>query len=229
MSLSKYTTEVRFICEHYAGLEDSAGYGNIDKIIEMARPKIFDFVYPIFKNSYKKTLETKILKHFYTREIGFETVALWKLKLNAMMNEIMPYYNQLYNSELLEFDPFNDFNKKTTHTGSDSGTSAMDSTTTVDTDNEDWSLFSDTPQGGITGVDNETYLTNATKVTNDDLTKTTTDMDESHSNQNQWTEIASGKQGTTSYSVLLEDFRKTFLNIDMMIINELEPLFMLIY
>ena len=72
--MSKYTTEVRFICEHYAGLDESEGYANVEEIIERARPKVFDFDYPIFDSSYKPILETKILKHYYTREIGFETV-----------------------------------------------------------------------------------------------------------------------------------------------------------
>lgn len=227
--MSKYTTEVRFICENYAGYDESVGYNDVEHVIDSARSKIFDFTYPIFNNSYKKTLETKILKHYYTREIGFETVGLWKLKLNMKMNEIMPFYNKLYESELLEFDPFNDVHKTVTHQGTDSGTSSVDSEVVAETDAEDWNLFSDTPQGGVTGVDDETYLTNATKVTNDDTVTTTTDMDESHANENQWTEVVTGKQGTASYAKMLEELRNTFLNIDMMIIKDLAPLFMGIY
>ena len=227
--MSKYTTEVRFICEHYARLDESVGANDVAKVIEAARQKVFDFTYPIFRSSYKKTLETKILMHYYTREIGFETVGLWKLKLNMKMNEIMPYYNKLYESELLEFDPFNDVHKTVTHQGSDSGTSSVDSEVVAETDAEDWNLFSDTPQGGVTGVDDETYLTNATKVTNDDTVTTTTDMDESHANENQWTEVVTGKQGSASYAKMLEELRNTFLNIDMMIIKDLAPLFMGIY
>ena len=66
--------------------------------------------YPIFDENYRETLDTKILKHYYTREIGFETVGLWKFKLNTKMNEIMDYYNQLYESALLEFNPFDNTN-----------------------------------------------------------------------------------------------------------------------
>ena len=49
----------------------------------------FDFKmtdYPIFDENYREVLETKILKHFYFREIGFETFALWKFKLNEKLN-----------------------------------------------------------------------------------------------------------------------------------------------
>lgn len=106
--MSRYTTEVRYICEEYAGKKDSVGYNDIDSVIEAARPKVFDFSYPIYDESYKAVLETKILRHYYTREIGLETVGLWKHFLNMKMNEIMPYYNELYKSTLLEFNPFYD-------------------------------------------------------------------------------------------------------------------------
>ena len=103
--MSKYTTELRYICEQFAGLDESVGYNDIDEVIEGSRDKIFDFPYPIFDNEYKPGLEKKIIEHYYTREISEETVGLWKLRLRAKMNEIMPYYNKLYESELLEFNP----------------------------------------------------------------------------------------------------------------------------
>ena len=100
--MSKYTTELRFICETLANLNESVGYdgGDVTKIdsvkevIEASRQSIFNFDYPIFDQNYKVTLETKILRHFYTREIGEETYGLWKLRLEDKLNLIMPYYNQ---------------------------------------------------------------------------------------------------------------------------------------
>ena len=103
--MSKFTTEVRFICETASGLGESKGYTDVDTIITNAIPKIFTFTFPIFDENYRTVLEKKILKHFYTREICEETVGLWKLRLDAKLNEIMPYYNKLYRSELLEFNP----------------------------------------------------------------------------------------------------------------------------
>ena len=105
--MSDFTTELRFICETYAGLNSPTDpMYDIDEIIERARPKLFNFDYPIFDPAYKKDLESKIISHFYTREIGVETVGLFKHRLKNKMREIMPYYNQLYNSEKLVFDPF---------------------------------------------------------------------------------------------------------------------------
>ena len=62
--MSKYTTEVRFICETYAGLTESTGYSNVEQVIENSRSQIFDFSYPIFDEAYKTTLESKILLHY---------------------------------------------------------------------------------------------------------------------------------------------------------------------
>lgn len=103
--MSVFTTEVRFICEVEAGLKTSQGQMRVKDIIKAARPKIFDFDYPIFDVEYKPHLEEKILRHFYTREICVETYGLWKLRLEDKLNEIMPYYNQLYLSEQLKFEP----------------------------------------------------------------------------------------------------------------------------
>lgn len=205
--MSKYTTEVRFICENYAGLTESTGFNNVNQVIEDARPKVFDFDFPIFDEEYRSVLETKILKHYYTREIGAETVGLWKFWLETRLNEIMPYYNQLYQTTLLSFNPLLDTDITTTkdgttdgertdkltntektttntdtslsssgtthdHTSSsgDSTVSGTDSSHTGATNTEtrnstdvdnDWDLYSDTPQGGINGLDSNTYLTNA--------------------------------------------------------------------
>lgn len=177
--MSKYTTEVRYVCEHYAGLEESDDYTGIDEIISKSRSKIFDFSYPLFDPDYRVTLETKILMHYYTREIGFETVALWKHFLKMRMNEIMPYYNKLYESELLmPENPFNDTDytregeRHDTGKGLEetSGQSTMGGTVKDDgrTHSEDggednksganepkrdtWTLYSDTPQGGVSGI-----------------------------------------------------------------------------
>lgn len=106
--MGNYTTELRFICETLAGQDESVGYNSVNNVISKARPQIFNFAYPIFDKAYKETLETKIIKHYYTREICAETYARWKLFLDTRMNEIMPRYNKLYESELLQFNPLYD-------------------------------------------------------------------------------------------------------------------------
>ena len=242
--MSKYTTELRFICESISGLSESQGGARVEEIISSARPLIFNFEFPIFDENYAPILETKILKHFYTREIGQETYGLWKLKLNTKLNEIMPYYNQLYESELLEFNPLWDVNY--TRSGSESlsqSESTHNSLSTSEsqsqsssTENSNWDLYQDTPQNGLTGVDTYNYLTNATNTKGNGR--------ESASENRQLASANSGirqEYDTKGYlesiqgyrndnpSKLLEDFRDTFLNIDMMIIHELEELFIYLW
>lgn len=240
--MANYTTEVRTICENYAGYPHFSGEMSVADIIEKSRTKIFDFSFPIFDEKYRSVLETKIIKHYYTREIGLETVGLWKLKLDTKMNEIMPYYNQLYSSTLLEFNPFYDVDITRKHNARSDGTrnetnenkSNGTNQNTTNSNSTNRNLYSDTPQGALTGVETETYLTNATK----DMLEST---DNSNGNFNtsangksdsviknveDYLETVKGKQGTEDYSSLLLKYRETFLNIDLQIIEELSDLFL---
>lgn len=220
--MAKFTTEVRSICEVNAGLEESVGASQVDDVIAKAVDKIFNFNFPIFDEKYRKVLEIKILKHFYTREIGFETVGLWKLKLNTKLNEIMPYYNQLYKSELLEFNPLYDVDLTRKHTGS--GSTDSETKSNGSNSGTNWNLYSDTPQGDVTGLENGNYLTNATKDSSNGSYNESGNM--SAKTTDEYLEIVSGKQGSTDFSTLLKRYRETFLNIDMLVIAELEDLFM---
>lgn len=293
--MAKYTTEVRTICEFFANQNSPVPSTSltVDSTISSAIPSIFSFNFPIFDESYRIPLETKILRHFYTREIGFETFGLWQIKLETKLNEIMPYYNQLYKSELLEFNPFYDVelgttnnknltqNEKRTENATDTFESETNSKTTTETtdnqnitdkttgnennsydkNNTEKNAYSDTPQTQITNVDNYTYLTNYRNVsnvgtdtetknntvdytrtnTNDINTDVTGNITTNSTNMNNvdeqkglqstedYIEKVSGKRGTASYSQMLQEFRQTFLNIDMEVIESLDELFMQIW
>lgn len=267
--MSKYTTEVRFICEATSGLGKSKGFIDVDTIITNAIPKIFNFSFPIFDEKYRDILEKKILKHFYTREICEETVGLWKLRLDTKLNEIMPYYNKLYKSELLEFNPLYTVNltraKKTDYdsnrnenenindTTKNNGTinstneSNVNGTENGTTNNSGIDLYSDTPQGALTNVENGTYLTNARKTSATGTTSSST-INSSNASESvtsadnhtydrirgntdaltsteDYLETVIGYDGTNASDLLLK-YRETFINIDTMLISELEDLFL---
>lgn len=255
--MSKYTTEVRYICESLAGLNDSKGADSVDDIILLAYPKIFTTKAELFNEEYKAILYPKILKHYYLREIGAETVGIWKLWMNTRIEEILPYYNQLYESALLKFEPLEDVNLTRTHAREEENNEANDSnrglvsenkttteqTLSTTTDNTRRDLYSDTPQGALTGVENENYLTNARKITeentqnqsNESTTKNTYNENETQ-NQNkkaniteQYNETIKGKQGVTSFSKMLVEYRESLLNIDQLVIEEFSDLFMTLW
>lgn len=248
--MSKYTTEVRYICETYAGHSESQDYTKIDDVIANSIDKIFDFDFPIFDESYRSILETKIVRHYYTREIGFETVALWKHFLNMRINEIMPYYNKLYKSELLEFNPLYNVKYDITHKGATSGTNTdidngtinenIDDNRNTDRNWRDNSMdkYSDTPQGSVKNLENNTYLTSARQVTRDGSenngdnyerdrdVKTNNTRNGKFDNTDEYLRHVEGNNGSRTFSELLMQYRDSFLNIDMMVIGELNDLFM---
>lgn len=275
--MSKYTVELRYICETAAGLEESVGDNDVENVIQQALPNIFNFSFPIFDETYRNVLETKILRHYYTREIAFETVGLWKLKLRTKLNEIMPYFNKLYKSELLDFNPLYDVDLTRTHVKDSSGTrdttgntdiekssstDSMSNTSINNTNNstDDGTInrttsntdkYSDTPQGAITDLASDRYLTNARMISETENTAThgtnettqtgntestgnteVSDNTNSTSSENvnitdteEFLEHVSGKQGSGSYSDMILKYRETFLNIDLQVIESLEDLF----
>ena len=243
--MSKYTTEVRFICETLAGFDTSQGYGKVKDIIDNSWDKVFDFEFPIFDEEYRSVLCKKILMHYYTREIGLETVGLWKLKLETLMNEIMPYYNKLYESTRLEFDPLADADYTKEHDGSNQGESSGVDTHTgtvgdvgnVSDNNTRWDVYSDTPQGALTNVANETYLTDARKITDNGSgtranTRTYNDgrnIQNGFSNTDEYIEHIKGKFPGRTYSAMLKEYRENIINVDVQVIDSLKNLFMKVW
>lgn len=232
--MSKYTTQVRFICETSAKLTESSGFNDIEDILDKSWSKIFsDF--PIFDEQYRAELCKKILRHYYTREICCETVGRWKLFLSDKMKNIMPYYNQLYQSELLKIQPLVSVDRSVTHEGTERETKSTKrngtntSSSRTDGSTNTWSYYSDTPQGGIDGLDSNDYLTNAThNVGTDGATNTlngsNTDNERGTGKRiDSYIDKVLGYEGNQSEMLL--KFRETFLNIDMMIIDELKDLF----
>ena len=63
--------------------------------------------YDLYNNELKPIFEDKFIKRFYFREIGVETVSRFLINLEQTLNEIMPYYKQLYDTTLLEYDILN--------------------------------------------------------------------------------------------------------------------------
>lgn len=231
--MSKYTTELRWIVENGYDLQLNE--------------------YPIFDENYRQKLNQKIINHYYFREIGFETVGLFRFYLKQTMNEIMPYYNQLYESALLEIDPLNtiNFTETLTRTKIGNDTKNFNEDTTVNSNGDSNSnstkntnfkdVESDTPQGmlSIGNIDGELYASYARISKNEDTTNSTahqetTDTqkrknDEKINREDNENYTRTEKGNRESQSELLMKYRETFLNIDMQVINELNDLFMGLY
>lgn len=183
--------------------------------------------YPIFDEEYRSVLNNKIIEHYAFREIGLETPALFARFMNRKMCEIMVYYNQLYKSELLPIQALTrlDYSEEYDRTG----TAASDSTARADGTGTSRDVSSNTPQGllSMPSIENEVYATNAM------IGKTTSGSTSSANNKTDSTDhyikrIVGNNAGRTD-AQMLKEFRETLLNIDMQVIEELEPLFMQIW
>lgn len=150
--------------------------------------------YPIFEESYRSTLNQKIIEHYAFREIGFETAALFRNRLNEKMNMIMPYYNMLYKSAMLDLDPLTTINISDTtdmKTGNTSDTSTTQSTSQKNEQKATQEQGQDTTQStvqkeSLSGLDKETIkgsvsITQNVTSSNESTTQST-DTIQDHTN-----------------------------------------------
>lgn len=184
-------------------------------VIPVASDKIFDFSYELFDESYRAIFQQKIVKHYYTRRLCTNDFGRWKLWLDAKLNEILPYYNQLYKSATLELNPLYNFMVDVQH--SDTGGDTLQSVTTnnkdvstgtttqnthsvnksgedvTDTENANKNVnrYNDTPQGRLEDVESGAYLTEATIVDDNGTGKSTVKY--GSKNDESFKEVVTGK------------------------------------
>lgn len=195
----------------------------------------FDFKmtsYPIFDENYRNTLNQNILNHYYESEIGFETASLFRFYLNQTLNEIMPYYNELYKiqKEVLK-NATNNVNLTETLQRDTSTTTNSNSTSNNNGINNSKNVFLDTPQGDLYkgDIDDTNYATNVTWNKNNTSNNITDNSASSGTGNENYIKTIIGNNGN-KYSVeLLQQAKDNLMNIDLMIINDLNDLFMGIY
>ena len=182
--------------------------------------------YPIFDENYRNTLNQNILYHYYENEIGFETAPLFRFYLNQKLNEIMPYYNELYKVQKKLIDE-NLLLNNVNLTEQLIGSNTTETSSTSQSSNNGKNLFQDTPQGKIsqTDIDNQTWATNLTLNKNDIEDESSA----TGSGTNEYLKTIVGNNGGKFNIDVLNDIKNNLMNIDLMIINELNDLFMGIF
>lgn len=246
----QYTISVRWIVESYSQETPDI---TTDQKIAIALPKIFNFDFPIYDESYRTTFEDKLIRHFYFHEINITSIGRWKFMLREKLNLIMPVYNKMYEALAIKYDPLIDTNMHETYrrennlkSNSISSTDgAQNSTTTSNSDRSGSqtgtgsNVYSDLPQTTLHGGD---YATNSTQ-TEDTTTTKDTQKDTGSSNAtntiNQsanatsdnvetYTHDNSGFSSRSQQELLMKYF-EALRNVDEMVFNELRDLFMFIY
>ena len=195
--------------------------------------------YPIYDESKRRQLNDKFIRHYWMREIGCETVGHFCLWCSNTFNEIMPYYNKLYETELLNVehllgikrhkvvDMLRDFDESSSGNGSaDTSTSSTGKST---------NKFSDTPQDElfVSKVDAGDYLTNLTiEDTADDTTVGTKSKSDGTIKRDETNKDTTDEFVTDPrYYQAFIDLSEKILNLDMQVINnvQVQGLFMQVW
>ena len=211
--MSKYTIEV------YSLLKDK-------------NFKMFDFDYDFYTDNQdiKQSFEAKFIDTYLFNEIGYETVARFKHFLKRKLNNIMPYYKQLYETELRTKDIDFMLNKDLTETferlvEGENISNVNSNSTNSSNDKVKESYL----EQGLANIDLEHKLTGVTSNNTTIESNSISSSTDKNNNKETTKLISQGNIGVTSSAELLEKWRKILINIDMLIIEECADLFMQIY
>lgn len=156
----------------------------------------------------KHKLATKIVNHYFMREIGFETMALFRENAKNYMYELMEEYLPLIYSASIEYDPLinvdytENYERQATNEGSNSNstssssssssnsssTSNSSSSSTSSSSSSSLNVNSDTPQGQIS----KTAILNGAYASSTGANESTISDSTSASNSNTATNSNSG-------------------------------------
>lgn len=244
--MSKYTMELRHVCKFYTR-EEVENWFKSYEISDYLTPEQIQVLNEEGFWS-KEKLAKKIVDHYYMREIGFETPALFKHYAKVTMQEIMEEKLPLLYSRAIKYDPlinvdFVETFKRTIDTeGSSEGSSKNSGTSNSESSSSssNMSINNNTPQQRITkqNLDSGIYASNtnqndaSSSIEDETTTSNTSSM--SSSNENSTTESYSRTQkGNSGVSAtaqkMVEQFRDNIRAIDKEIIEELQILFMGLY
>lgn len=194
--MSKYTTEVRYICENIARSKDKdIDLYDMQNVVALSWRDILNLdmaidlsIIPIeneFVLQHLEKITPHILLQNYTREIGCETVGLWKFRMQNKLNSILPYYADLFETLTLKYNPLEDTDYTSVRedlTNREDNFTVNESVNDIDTrarqtaqkydsskygisksTNDSSDRYSDTPQGTVQylEISNNMFLTNA--------------------------------------------------------------------
>ena len=191
--------------------------------------KLFDEYYDFYLEENKENFQKKFYNRYYDREIFCKNPRVFKRELIGKLNEIAPYYKQLYKTELeskninflLNKDLKEEFTRELDNTSNSNSISNSNSSGTSQ------NIFSDTPEGNINNIDN--YMSNASKSKADDNSSSESNSQNTTKGKEKTMLLSQGNIGITSSAELLEKWRNVLINIDSMILDELSYLFLDIY
>ena len=220
--MAKYTMELRTIIE-YEGRDTVENYFKDYCLNNYLKENEIETI--LNANIWSKDrLASKICDHYYMREIGYETIGLFKHYAKVYMQEIMERYLPLIYSNSINYDPLVNVDYQEEFTRNIKGNGESSSTNSA----SGLSVNSDTPQGQI---NKETILSGAyASNTGASETESTINDESSNNTDETYVKKVKGNSGSLSTSQkLIQQYRENIIAIDEKIIKELDKLFMGLY
>lgn len=218
---------------------------------------IFPSEYPFYVDDVqvRKAFEDKFIKYYYYREIGFETPFMFTQKLETHLLINMPYWTKLYQTEIesrninfmLNKDLRETFIREIESENESSGTNASQQNSSssssvnqsgTSSNNHKESTINDgvamlsLDSGYLTGVssDNGESTNSGTSNTSDDIESSGTSSQTGSEKVLEKTDLLSqGNIGITSSAQLLKEWREVLIDMDKIIIESCNDLFMKLY
>lgn len=185
--------------------------------------------YPIFDEDYRDSLNGSIFGAYLMREIGLETESLFRQRMIHMMRLQMPYFNKLYESERLKYDPLNQVSMHTTSVRQSEMTSDTETegSSTAESTTKNKAVNSETPQDMLSGTAD--YATSASTADGAGSQSGDTRGTESVSANNSANDSVVAEGRSVSGQELVMAYRQSLINVDAMVIEYLSPLFMMLW
>lgn len=140
------------------------------KLLQLNNFELFDFVYQFDDVNFKKQLEQSVIDYYYNYEIGTETPEEFKRRFQAKWLSFIDYYNLLYNTTLLTYNPL--INYKMTEsleqlaTSNNTQNSVTDTTSNGTTTQEGTDVLNQSTTTDSTRTDNLTSQNDTTRTDN---------------------------------------------------------------
>ena len=228
--MAKYSMELRKVCDYYSREEvenwfknyELSDYLRDDEIKSIENANIWS----------KDRLAKKIVDHYFMREIGFETPALFKHYAIVTMQELMEEKLPLIYSSSIKYDPLvnvdytEKFERSLEGSANNSGESSSNSSS------DSLNINNSTPQTRISkqNLNDGIYASSVNQNESSINDKTTTSNNGSSSSNENYTKTIKGNSGVSATAQkMIEQYRQNIIAIDRDIINELITLFMGLY
>lgn len=186
--------------------------------------------YDFYEDDYRPIFEEKFIKRFYFREIGVETIERFLINLETTLNEIMPYYKHLYLTTTYKYDPILNYDVTETITREIVGASESDNSINQSSSQNEGVRNYDTPI--IKVKDPNNYKKSPSFITDSEgnnLLKANSNKRENNKSNEINNRTTRGNIGVMTTQDLIKKEREIIINIDKLILDDLEILFMQVF